>query len=90
MMGDFATNLAQGSALQRSDGLSGKETGMKLNRFFAMVSAVLALSAGVAQASGIFIPPRPPSAIKKPTDAKCEPADSDKCKKEAADKKAAK
>jgi len=34
-----------------------------------------------AEASGIFIPPRPP-AIKKPGAAKCEPADSEKCKAE--------
>lgn len=34
-----------------------------------------------AEASGMFIPPRPP-AIKKPGASKCEPADSDKCKAE--------
>jgi len=63
---------------------------MKLTQYFAIMLGVMVLGAGVAQASGIFIPPRPPSAIKKPADAKCEPADSEKCKKEAADKKGGK
>jgi len=58
---------------------------------FVFVGTLVAVLLGysTAQASGIFIPPRPPS-IKKPGETKCEPADSEKCKKEvkeAEDKK---
>ena len=61
----------------------GKGKPMKISK--AVMAAVLVgvAQVSVAQASGIFIPPRPP-AIKKPASPKCEPADSAKCKAEAA------
>jgi len=57
----------------------------RISLFGILGVVALLVSYSAAQASGIFIPPRPP-AIKKPGASKpgapCEPADSEKCKAE--------
>ncbi len=49
-----------------------------LRKFLVLEFAWLLLGGAIAQASGIFIPPRPPGAPQP--GAPCIPPDSDKCK----------